>query len=139
MKDSNTNVHFFRPSNSPTDASSVTFSSEQRGTSTRQMPEPRNLSFSTSSSGKPQKVSFSTERCAEKGCVFPASSTDSGKCVYHTRQQKEPVLFRSHQPTGLFLDPARMTPADREYDGGHKRDRRRMAALWEQFQSDGAA
>ena len=94
------------------------------------------LSFSSNGSGRPESVSFTTVRCSEKGCVFPASSQGSGKCSYHLHQQEEPVLFRSHQPTGMLLDPARMSPSDREYDGSRKRDRRRMADLWEQFQTE---
>jgi len=139
MADSIRNVHFLCLNNSPTNPSSVNFAQGQLDRSAGQITEPRRLSFNTSSTSRSQSVSFSTARCSEKGCVFPAASPDSGKCVYHTRQQEEPVLFRSHQPTGLFLDPARMGPSEREYDGSRKRDRRRMAALWEQFQSDGTA
>lgn len=139
MANTNRNTYFFCPSSSSTSLSPVTFSSQQSGRSAGKLPKRQDISFSTSSGGRPQEVSFSTARCAEKGCVFPASSPNSGKCVYHTRQEEEPVLFRSHQPTGLFLDPARMSPADQEYDGSRKRDRRRMAVLWEQFQSDGTA
>ena len=102
-----------------------------------QIAERRGLSFSTSSHEKPETVAFPTPRCSEKGCVFPASSLDSGKCSYHMHQEEEPVLFCSHQPTGLLLDPTRTAPAEKEYDGSRKRDRRRMAAIWEQFQSDG--
>lgn len=132
-------VYFICPSNSVTSSSSVSFSSKQHGKPTSQTAEHQSVSFNTRSGRQAQAVSFSTARCSEKGCVFPASSPDSGKCIYHTRQQQEPVLFRSHQPTGLFLDPVRMTPADQEYDGSRKRDRRRMAELWEQFQNDGTA
>ena len=102
-----------------------------------QMAERQKLSFSTSGTARPESVSFSTARCSEKGCVFPASSQGSGKCSYHLHQLEEPVLFRSHQPTGLLLDPARSMPMERDDRGSRKRDRRRMAAIWEQFQSDG--
>lgn len=137
MADSIRNIHFHCPTNSATNPSSVNFAQAQHDSSTGQIAARRQLPFNASSSGRSQSVSFSTIRCSEKGCVFPAASFESGKCVYHTRQQEEPVLFRSHQPTGLFLDPSRTGPADREYEGSRRRDRRRMAALWEEFQSDG--
>lgn len=137
MPDSNKNFNFLCPTSSPANPSSVKFRQEQHDRSAGRIEERQPLSFNTSSVGRPEPVSFSTGRCAERGCVFPASSAGSGKCVYHTRQQEEPVLFRSHQPTGLFLDPARMGPADQEYHGSRKHDRRQMAALWEQFQTDG--
>lgn len=139
MADSNRGIYFICPSNSITGPSSGTFSTERQSNHTGQTTEKQSFSFDTSSIRQSQAFSFSTTRCAEKGCVFPATSPESGKCTYHTRQQQEPVLFRSHQPTGLFLDPARMTPADKEYDVDRKRDRRRMAELWEQFQTDGTA
>lgn len=139
MADSNRSIYFLCPSNSSTRQAPVSFAQGRSDSSTDRIAERRQLSFNTSTGGKSQSVSFSTARCSVKGCVFPASSSISGKCEYHTRQQEEPVLFRSHQPTGLFLDPTRMGPADQEYDGSRKRDRRRMAAMWEQFQSDGTA
>ncbi len=131
------NVCFLPPTSSPTSPSSVSFRSEHQEKSTGENIERQRFSFNTSSDRKPETVSFSGARCSEKGCVFPAASCGSGKCSYHTHQQEEPVLFRSHQPTGLLLDPARMAPTEKEYDGSRKRDRRRMAAIWEQFQSDG--
>ncbi len=139
MADSNKSVYFLCPTSSSANQSSVNFGQEHHDRSAGQIAERQRLSFNTSSAGRSESVSFSIERCSERGCVFPASSAGSGRCVYHTRQQEEPILFRSHQPTGLFLDPARMGPADQEYDGSRKRDRHRMAELWEQFQSDGTA
>lgn len=97
------------------------------------------FNFSTCSAGKPQNVSFSSKRCSEKGCVFPSSSRGNGRCTYHRHQQEEPALFRSHQPTGLLLDPARSIPTERDDSSSRKSDRRRMATIWEQFQSDGMA
>ena len=132
MKSSNRNTCFHSPANPP-----VSFVMKPECHHTGQMTERGEISFSSSGAGRPESVSFSTARCSEKGCVFPASSPGSGKCSYHLHQQEEPVLFRSHQPTGLLLDPARMSPSDREYDGSRKRDRRRMADLWEQFQTEG--
>jgi len=136
MADSNRNIHFLCPSNLPGNKSSVTFGRKQIAVPAG---KPEKLSFSTSSGERPQAISFSTARCSEKGCVFPASSPGCGKCTYHMHEQEEPTLFRSHQPTGLLLDPARMPPTEKEYDGTRKRDRRRMAELWERFQSDGTS
>ena len=131
MKSSNRNTCFHSSANPP-----VSFVMKAERHQVGQMAERQKLSFSSNGSGRPESVSFTTVRCSEKGCVFPASSQGSGKCSYHLHQQEEPVLFRSHQPTGMLLDPARMSPSDREYDGSRKRDRRRMADLWEQFQTE---
>ncbi len=135
MADPRRRIQFHSITNSPAHPPSVAFESTNVKDGTRQIAQRRRLSFSTISFERPEEVIFQTPRCSEKGCVFPASS-GSGRCSYHMHQQEEPVLFCSHQPTGLLLDPARMAP-EKEYDGSRKRDRRRMAAIWEQFQSDG--
>lgn len=122
-----------------TTRSAVSFEVEEKCQDVGQVMQSRRFNFSTCSAGKPENVSFSTTRCSEKGCVFPASSRGRGKCSYHLHQQEEPVLFRSHQPTGLLLDPARSMPTERDDSGSRKRDRRRMADIWEQFQSGGMA
>ena len=132
MKDPNRSNHFFFRS-----SSAVSFEVKEKSRHTSQIRRPRQFNFSTCSDGKPENVSFSTTRCSEKGCVFPASLEGHGRCSYHLHMQEEPVYFRSHQPTGMFLDPARMMPSDKGNDGSRKRDRRRMADIWEQFQSDG--
>jgi hypothetical protein len=137
MKESNRNIYFLWPDNSPASRSSAEFGGNNDSNNVSQIKEPQQISFSTGSGGKPESVSFSPARCSEKGCVFPASPHGGGKCSYHLHQQEEPVLFRSHQPTGLLLDPARTTPRDSNYGGSRKRDRRRMAAIWEQFQNEG--
>ena len=139
MTNPNRNVCSLCPTNSPTRPTSVSFRSEQEVKRAGEITELQRFSFNTSSGEKPQAISFSTARCSEKGCVFPASSSGSGQCTYHMHQQEEPTLFRSNQPTGLLLDPARMPPTEKEYDGSRKRDRRRMAELWENFQSDGTS
>lgn len=138
MADPNRGTHFLRitSSFSLTDPRSVAFEAKNHN-HVGQVHEKQQLSFSTSSKGKPHTAAFPMPRCSEKGCAFPASSLDSGKCSYHTHQQEEPTLFRSRQPTGLLLDPARVPPTEREDGSGRKRDRRRMAAIWEQFQRDG--
>jgi hypothetical protein len=137
MRGSNRSIYFHRLTNLPASASSVDFGRKENSKNTSPITERQQLSFTTSTIGKPEAISFSAKRCSEKGCVFPALSPCNEKCSYHLHQQEEPVLFRSHQPTGLLLDPARSAPTEKEYDGSRKRDRRRMAAIWEQFQSDG--
>lgn len=134
MKDAKRNHSFLSTANL---AASVEVKDDCRDAG--QVKQLQRFNFSTGSIGKPQNVSFSSPRCSEKGCVFPSSSRDSGRCSYHRHQQEEPSLFRSHQPTGLFLDPARSMPTEREGSGSRKRDRLRMATMWEQFQSDGMA
>lgn len=132
MKDANRSHNFLSPA-----SSSASFEVKKEPRHAGQTTRPRRFNFNTGSGEKPESVSFSSTRCSEKGCVFPASSKGSGKCSYHLHQQEEPALFRSHQPTGLLLDPARSMPTERDDAGSRKRDRRRMAAIWEQFQSDG--
>ncbi len=136
MTDPRRGIHFHRITSSPAHPPSVAFESTNVNDGTVQIAERQRLSFSTASYERPENVIFQTPRCSEKGCVFPASP-GSSQCSYHMHQQEEPVLFCSHQPTSLLLDPARMAPAEKEYDGSRNRDRRRMAAIWEQFQSDG--
>lgn len=137
MKESNRNIYFFSSNNSPASMSSANFDGKEERQNVGPITEPQQMSFSTGSGGKPETISFSATRCSEKGCVFPASPHGGGKCSYHLHQQEEPVLFRSHQPTGLLLDPARTTPRETNYHGSRKRDRHRMADIWERFQSEG--
>jgi hypothetical protein len=134
MKDPNRSIYFLSPT-----SSAVSLEVKEESPHVGQITRPRRFNFSTGLASKPENVSFSSTRCSEKGCVFPASSKGDGKCLYHLHQQEEPVLFRSHQPTGLLLDPARSLPTERENSGSRKRDRRRMAAIWEQFQSEGTS
>lgn len=137
MKESKRNIHFLCTTNSPAVAPSINFGGRVAPDCFAQNMGPRRLSLTAASGVKPETVSFATTRCSEKGCVFPVSSPRHKMCTYHLHQQEEPVLFRSHQPTGLLLDPARSLPTEKEYDGSRKRDRRRMADIWEQFQTDG--
>ncbi len=76
---------------------------------------------------------LSGQRCSEKGCVFPAAWGDTGKCLHHHRQQREPGFFHSHQPTMLLLDRAKFGLPDSEPEDSRAQDRRRLAALWEAF------
>ena len=138
MKDSSRSIHFLCATSFPARISSVDFKTNKEDPrSTTATCENRSFSAGGGPAGKSGSVSFTTNRCSEKGCVFPASPKGQGKCSYHWHEQQEPVLFRSHQPTGLFLDPARSLPTEKEYDGSRKRDRRRLANLWEQFQNEG--
>jgi len=134
MKESNRNIHFHSLVRS-----AINFEGKENSGIAGRLTRQRQLSFTTCSSSGPENASLTGGRCSEKGCVFPASSPASGKCVYHMHQQEEPALFRSHQPTGLLLDPARMMPTEKEFDASRKRDRRRMADIWERFQDDGAS
>jgi hypothetical protein len=75
-------------------------------------------------------------RCSTKGCVFPAAAHGMGKCRHHELEEREPRHFFSCQPTQLVLDRARFGLPDEECDNSRSRDRRRLAALREQFLED---
>lgn len=81
-------------------------------------------------------VSFKSPRCREKGCIFPATSPHTGWCEYHERQEFEPSLFRSEQPSTLVLEHAKFGPSDPEAGAERMKERRQMARLWEQFQEN---
>jgi hypothetical protein len=132
MKDPNRSNHFFFRS-----SSAVSFEMKEKSPHASKIGRRRRFNFSTASDASPGNASFSSTRCSEKGCVFPASLEGHGRCSYHLHMHKEPVYFRSHQPTGMLLDPARILPTHKGNDGSRKRDRRRMADIWEQFQRDG--
>lgn len=82
-------------------------------------------------------ISFASPRCQEKGCVFPPASPSSPHCLYHEHQEAEPTLFHSRQPSWALMDQGRfgLPDGEPELDTRH-RDRRRLAELWERFQSD---
>jgi len=132
----NRSTRFVCLTNSSHHLTSVTFPNAPSRNITSQPAKPRELSFITTSGSRPEVTSFTSRRCSEKGCVFPASSPQSGRCAYHERQMEEPVLFSSQQPSHLLLDPARSMPVDGEYDESRKRDRLRLAKEWEEFQRD---
>ena len=137
MANANRSTCFVCFTNSPHHLTSVTtFPNASSGNIAAQPLKSCELTFSTSPGRRPEAISFTSHRCSEKGCVFPASSPQSDKCAYHERQIEEPVLFCSQQPSRLLLDPARSMPADEEYDESRKRDRRRLAKEWEEFQRD---
>lgn len=74
-----------------------------------------------------------TPRCCEKGCIFPATGSGTGRCLQHDLEELEPALFNSCQPTMLLLDQAKFGVPDPEGDYSRARDRRRLAALREEF------
>ena len=75
-------------------------------------------------------------RCSEKGCVFPASSDGLGRCVQHDRQNREPVLFSSLQPTRMVLDRAKFGVSEIEVDTSRAQDRRKLAGIRQAFLED---
>ena len=77
-------------------------------------------------------------RCCEKACIFPATGSGTGRCLQHDLEELEPALFISCQPSMLLLDQAKFGVPDPEGDYSRARDRRRLAALREEF-LDGAA
>lgn len=137
MNDLSRSPYFLCSTRLSSKSSSVDFGQKGDRSNPTEIREARRFSVSAGPGGKPQNVSFPTTRCTEKGCVFPASPNGRGKCSYHLHEQEEPKLFRSHQPTGLLLNSTRTLSAEKEYNGSRKRDRRRMAEIWEQFQSEG--
>lgn len=96
----------------------------------------RNTLISPTKRPPPAAVQILSGRCSEKGCVFPATWLGSGRCRHHDRQDQEPALFLSQQPSMLLLDHAKFGLADSEFERGGSRfsDRRRLARLWERFQ-----
>lgn len=76
-------------------------------------------------------------RCSEKGCVFPAEPGAGGKCVHHRRQQQEPSLYCSHQPSSAFVERSKFGPPREEELGQacQRRafDRRRQVVERERF------
>jgi len=87
---------------------------------------------------KPKAVTLSLRgRCTEKGCVFPAAPGPEGKCLHHQRQQQEPGLYSSHQPSSALMARGKFGPprAEELEPGAAKRglDRRRLMAERERF------
>jgi hypothetical protein len=139
MASSNRSIRFACVSNSLPQRASVTFPQTISENVAAQPRLRREFSFRTVSRSRPKATSFAGPRCSEKGCVFPAASSQTMKCAYHERQMEEPILFSSQQPSRLLLDPARISPEGEEYDESRKRDRRRLAKQWEEFLKDSGA
>ena len=74
-------------------------------------------------------------RCSSKGCVFPAAE-GRARCWQHELEELEPMLFLSCQPTHVLVDLARFGEPEEEFEDSRARDRRRLAALREQFLED---
>ncbi len=102
------------------------------GTPREAVPEP---THGVESSGSPaddppcRESRGLSERCLEKACIFPATPGSRGVCLYHAREQREPVCFRSQQPSLLLLEWAKFGVAGSEFEDTRARDRRRFAAL----------
>jgi|SRR5579859_5234967 len=88
---------------------------------------------------KPRAVMLSMPgRCAEKGCVFPAVPGSGGRCIDHQRQQQEPGLYSSQQPSSFLaacekFGPPRLEEMERGERREKLKDRRRMLADREKF------
>lgn len=102
-----------------------------------QSPAAGNASHDFVSPPDPSGSSFSTARCAVKGCIFPATVHSGSWCTYHERERSEPALFSSQQPSLLLLNRAQFGSADSDEAAFRARDRRRQAELWEEFLTDG--
>lgn len=104
-------------------------------TPSRRYPPSRDARACEPAAGEPSRsiARIARERCKIKGCVFPAAPHAEGTCVYHYRQQYEPVLFHSQQPTLLLLERAKFELPACEHNDYRGADRRRLAALREAF------
>lgn len=76
-----------------------------------------------------QGTEKSPSRCREKGCIFPAQGGEGGKCVHHCRQEREPSMYVSQQPTWAALEQGRYFQLREErVFGSREADRRRFEA-----------
>lgn len=96
---------------------------------------PQEMRGSLLLTASPLNTSQSVPRCAEKGCVFPATRLGSAKCRQHERQDQEPSIFNSQQPSMMLLDQAKFGSPDADYEQREWRahDRRRRARMWQAF------
>ena len=78
-------------------------------------------------------VRIEARRCIERGCIYPAGPGESGRCLQHQRQQHEPALFHSRQPSMILLDCAKFGLPEEEPEDSRFRDRRRLLAQREAF------
>lgn len=109
------------------------------------------LPFQTAAASRPAQVAFplppkthpqaalivAAARCLEKGCVFPALPGADGRCLHHQRQQREPALYRSHQPSFALVERSKFGPPRVEEAEPNATargfDRRRLMAERERF------
>lgn len=79
-------------------------------------------------------------RCLERGCVYPALPIGDGRCLHHLRQQREPEMYCSHQPSSAVAAREKFGPPRSEEletdPRGRGLDRRRLMAERERFLND---
>ncbi len=85
--------------------------------------------------GQTVRVTETTSlRCQEKGCIFPALRGGAGKCAHHHREEREPAMYLSKQPTRAALEHGKFLHLDEELlFGSREADRRRLEAEREAF------
>jgi len=59
-----------------------------------------------------------------------------GRCVHHDRQQQEPALYQSHQPTLLVVERGKFGMQGSEVEDTRGVDRRRLAQERQAFLDD---
>src|ERR1700756_5189785 len=101
-------------------------------------PGPEQVAFSLPPKARPQAALIvAAGRCLEKGCVFPALPGADGRCLHHQRQQREPALYCSHQPSFALVERSKFGPPkveDLEPNASARGfDRRRLMAERERF------
>lgn len=80
-----------------------------------------------------QSTKPSSTRCREKGCIFPALGVTE-KCVHHYREEHEPSMYHSKQPTWAALQQGRFVEPREELNfGSREADRRRFDTERETF------
>ena len=105
-------------------------------TASRPEPEKVRLALPPKAGPRPALVAVAG-RCLERGCVFPALPGADGRCLHHQRQQREPSLYCSHQPSFALVQRSKFGPArsDDVEPAANARgfDRRRLVAERERF------
>jgi hypothetical protein len=82
----------------------------------------------------PAVKNTTSPRCRERGCIFPAFGGAGGKCFHHYREELEPAMFLSKQPTRAALDQGKFLHFDKELlFGSREADRRRLESEREAF------
>jgi len=101
-------------------------------------PRPERMAFALPPKVHPRAVLLTAAgRCLEKGCVFPALPGADGRCLHHQRQQREPALYCSHQPSFALAERSKFGPPRVEdlepTTNARGFDRRRLMAERERF------
>ena len=82
----------------------------------------------------PEVKATTSSRCRERGCIFPARGGAGGKCFHHFREELEPEMYLSKQPTRATLDQGKFLHADKDLlFGSREADRRRLESEREAF------